>query len=393
VTSERRRPRILLAGASIVSAALAAYELAPASVTPLIRDSLGVGPSAAGMLVGVMFGTAVVVSLPAGAVLDRTNSRTVTVAAVGLLSLAGLWGWRAASAGAFPSLLASRVLGGIAYIFVWNAAIDIVGRAFPADRQATAVATFTASGPIGFALGQAGSPVIAAAVGWPFIFPAFAGLAVVGLVPFWIGSSGLGYSNAGAAPSLADFRAVVTKRAVWLVAGLGFLAYALYLFVNSWGPSYMTDELGLSLGASGLVVALFPAVGVVSRAGGGVLSDRVFDGRRRPVLLGAFLVSTPIVAVFTRLPGLPVVIAALLLAGFSIQLCLGLAFAYVRELVDPAVAATAVAFLTGVGLAGAFLSPIVGGFVIDTAGYDLAFGLAGGLGGIGVALAWYAPEP
>jgi MFS family permease len=155
----------------------------------------------------------------------------------------------------------------------------------------------------------------------------------------------------------------------------------------------MTDELGLSLGASGLVVALFPAVGVVSRAGGGILSDRVFEGRRRPVLLGAFLVSTPIVAVFTLLPGLPVVIAALLLAGFSIQLCLGLAFAYVRELVDPAVAATAVAFLTGVGLAGAFLSPIVGGFVIDTAGYDLAFGLAGALGGVGVALAWYAPEP
>ena len=393
MTSERRRPWILLVGASVVSAALAAYELAPASVTPLIRDSLGVGPSAAGMLVGVMFGTAVVVSLPAGVVLDRTNSRTVTVVAVGLLLIAGLWGWQAASAGAFLSLLASRVLGGVAFIFVWNAAIDIVGRAFPAERQATAVATFTASGPVGFALGQAGSPVIADAAGWPFIFPAFAGLAVVGLVPFWIASSGLGYASEVAAPSLSDFRAVVTERAVWLVGGLGFLAYALYLFVNSWGPSYMTEELTLSLGASGLVVALFPAVGVVSRAGGGILSDRVFDGRRRPVLVAAFLVSTPIVAVFTFLPGLPLVIAALLLAGFTIQLCLGLAFAYVRELVDPAVAATAVAFLTGVGLAGAFLSPVVGGFVIDTAGYDLAFGLAGALGGLGVVLAWYAPEP
>jgi predicted MFS family arabinose efflux permease len=393
VPSESRGSWTLLAGASLISVALGAYELAPASVTPLIRDSLDIGPSAAGLVVAVMFGTAVVVSLPAGVVLDRTNSRTATVAAVAVLLLAGVWGWQAATAGAFYSLLASRVLGGIAYTFVWNAGIDVVGRSFDADRQATAVATFTASGPIGFAVGQGASPIVADLAGWPAIFPAFTGLAVVGLVPFWIASGGLGRASETPTPSFADFGRVVTNRAVWLVGGIGFLGYALYLFVNSWGPSYLTDQLTLSLGLSGLVVALFPAVGVISRAGGGILSDRVFDGRRRPVLLLSFVVSTPIVAAFTLLPGIPVVIAALLVAGLAIQLSLGLAFAYVRELVDPGVAATAVAFLTSVGLAGAFVSPIVGGYVIDAAGYDTAFVLAGALGALGVVLAWFAPEP
>ncbi len=393
MTSESQGSWTLLAGASLISVALGAYELAPASVTPLIRESLDIGPSAAGLVVGVMFGTAVVVSLPAGVVLDRTNSRTATVAAVVVLLVAGLWGWQAASAGSFRSLLASRVLGGIAYTFVWNAGIDVVGRSFDADRQATAVATFTASGPIGFALGQGASPIVADFAGWPAIFPAFTGLAVVGLVPFWAASSGLGRASDTPAPSLADFGSVVTNRSVWLVGGIGFLGYALYLFVNSWGPSYLTDQLALSLGLSGLVVALFPAVGVISRAGGGLLSDRLFDGRRRPVLLLSFVVSTPIVAGFTLLPGVAVVVAALLLAGLAIQLCLGLAFAYVRELVDPAVAATAVAFLTSVGLAGAFVAPIAGGYIIDIAGYGTAFALAGALGAVGVVLAWFAPEP
>ncbi|MFD1646797.1 nitrate/nitrite transporter [Haloarchaeobius litoreus] len=376
-----------------MSVSLGAYELAPASVTTLIRQSLDIGPSAAGLIVSVMFGTAVVASIPVGVVLDRTNSRYAVAVAVGLLLVAGVWGWYAASAGSFAMVLASRVLGGLAYVVVWNAGIDVVGRSFEAERQATAVATFTASGPVGFAVGQAAAPVVAEAFGWPAIFPAFTALSVVGLALFWPTSRGSGRARDTRTPTFADLSRVVTDRRVWLVGVLGFLGYSLYLFVNSWAPSYLTDELRLSLVVSGALSALFPAVGVLSRISGGVLSDRLFDGRRRPVVLASFAVATPAVATFTFLPTVPLVVAALLVAGFAIQLCLGLVFAYVRELVEPAVAATAVAFLTSVGLAGAFLAPIVGGALIDVTSYDVAFLLAGLLGLVGVAVAWRAPEP
>ena len=70
-----------------------------------------------------------------------------------------------------------------------------------------------------------------------------------------------------------------------------------------------------------------------------------------------------------------------------------LVFAHVREPVEPAVAATAVAVLTSVGLAGAFLAPIVAGSLIAAVGYPATFGLSGALGAVGVLLAWVAPEP
>lgn len=383
----------LLAGATLLGVSLGAYELVPASVTPLLRASLGVSPSAAGLVVSVMFGTAVVASLPAGVVLDRTDSRVAVAVACGLLLVAGGWGYLAAAAGDYRSLLASRVLGGVAYVVVWNAGIDVVGRSFSAERRATAVATFTASGPIGFALGQAGGPVVADLLGWEAVFPVFATSALVGLALFWPASVGRGRVEGGSAPSLAEFRGVVTDRRVWLVGGIGFLAYTLYLFVNSWAPSYLTEELGLSLAVSGGVAALFPAVGVLSRVTGGVLSDAAFGGRRRPVVLLSFLVGAPVVALFPALRTLPVVVAALLVAGFAIQLCLGLVFAYVRELVEPGTAATAVALLTSVGLSGAFLSPIVAGAVIEAAGYTAAFIASGALGAVGLGLAWFAPDP
>ncbi|WP_255148696.1 MFS transporter [Halorarius halobius] len=383
----------VLVGASLMSVSLGAYELVPASVTPLIQDSLGVGQSAAGLVVGVMFGTAVVASLPVGVLLDRTDSRRTVAVGIGLLLVGGAWGWQAATDGAYWPLLASRVLGGIAYVVTWNAGIDIVGRSFSGPNQATAVSTFTASGPVGFALGQALGPVVAGVWGWPAVFPVFAVCSLPGLALFLATSRGLGRAAATPTPTWADLRGVVTDRRVLLVGALGFLGYALYLFVNSWAPSYLTQQLDLSLALGGALTALFPAVGVLSRVTGGLLSDRLFGGRRTPVVLGSFVVATPIVAGFTGLQRIPVIVAALLVSGFAIQLCLGLVFAYVRELVAPEVAATAVAFLTSVGLAGAFLAPIAAGALIELVGYPITFGLAGGLGLVGVVLALYAPEP
>jgi predicted MFS family arabinose efflux permease len=398
-TSDGETPRgvraqlILVAGASLISVSLAAYEIGPASVTPLIRETMGIDAGAAGLIVGAMFGAAVVASLPVGAVLDRTNSRIAVAVAVLTLFVAGLWGWVAAEGGSYLSLLASRFVGGLAYVVVWNAGIDIVSEAVSADYRATAVGVFTASGPVGFALGQGTGPVVAAQFGWPAIFPAFLAIALVGLVLFWPTSRGLGQVGDGSPPGLDDFGEVFRNRGVWLVAMLGFLGYSLYLFVNSWAPSYLTDEIGLSLAFSGIIAAAFPAVGVLARISGGALSDSLFGGRRRPVVLASFVVATPFVVSFALVRSLPVLLVALVGAGFSIQLTLGLSFAYIRELVTVRVAATAVAFLTSVGLAGAFFAPIVGGAIIEATSYDVAFLVAGSLSAAGVVLAWLAPEP
>lgn len=391
-TRSTRTTWILVGGASLISAALAAYEIVPASVTPIITRSLAIDPTAAGLLISVMFGAAVFASLPVGAVLDRTNSRTAMAVAVLSLFVVGVWGWLAARDGAYWSLIASRAIGGITYIVVWNAGIDMVSRAVGPTNQATAVGVFTASGPIGFALGQGSGSLVADLLGWPAIFVVFNGLALVGLAVFWPVSRGLGESET-AVPTRAEFGAVLRDRTVWLIGSIGFLGYALYLFVNSWGTTYLTDQIGLSLGMSGVILAAFPAVGILSRISSGILSDRLFDGRRRPVLLGSFLVAAPAVLVFTRLRAVPVLLAVLLVAGFAIQLSIGLSFTYVREVVEAQVAATAVAFQTSFGLAGAFIAPIAGGAVVGGAGFETAFLLAGTTAVCGIVFAWLAPEP
>lgn len=392
---DRKAVWTAIAGLFLLSTAAAAYEIAPASISPTIMADLRIGPARAGWLVSVMYAVAALTSVPVGAALDRTGLlKAVTAAAVALL-VAGIWGWFSATGGDYLGLVLSRVLGGLAYVTVWNAGANLAGRAVPEDFQATAVSVFTASAPAGFALGQFSGPLVAGAAGWPAVFPAYGLVAVAGIGLFWWGA---GNRAAGAGgtdpPTRAEFRRVFRTPAVWTICGMGFAAFSLYLFLNSWLPAFFETRLGLSLAATGLVVAVFPAIGIVSRTGGGLLSDRLFGGRRRPVTLASFVCSVPAVLGLAFVADVVPAIALLVVAGGVIQLGIGLLFAYVREVVDPAVRGTAVSLLTGVGLLGALVAPVGAGWLIEVTGtYELAFLIAGGVGVGGAALALATPEP
>ncbi|MCO8265454.1 MFS transporter, partial [Haloferax sp. AB510] len=195
------------------------------------------------------------------------------------------------------------------------------------------------------------------------------------------------------APDRAALSELFASRAVWTVCALCFLAYSLYLFVNTWLPSFLASEFEISLAASGLLTALFPAIGAVARASSGVITDRVFGGRRRRVIVSSFAVATPAIVAFAFVSGLDAVVVGVVVVGFAIQLVIGLIFSYIAELVAPSVRTTAVSILTSVGLLGAFAAPIAGGAIIDYAGYPPAFFAAGGVAVVGVLLALRAPEP
>lgn len=382
----------LVAGLFLLSTAAAAYEITPSSVLSLIQESLGVSATAAGGLISVMYGTSVLLSLPAGALLDRVDPRKVVAVAGVALAVAGGWGYVAASAGSYFLLLLSRVLGGACYVVVWNAGANLAGSAVSPARRATAVGVFTASAPVGFALGLFGAPLVAGAAGWPAALPAFATVGLLGVVVFLFGARGRSLGVDTETPDRAAFGRLFRNRTVWLLSTLCFLGFSLYLFLNSWLPSYLAEDLGLPLAVSGLLSALFPAVGIVARAASGALSDRLFGGLRRPVVVGAFLVAAPGIAGFVFATSVPAVIALLVVVGYAVQTTLGLLFTYVAEVVDPVVRSTAVALMTSMGLLGAFLAPLVAGAIIETAGYTPAFLVAGAVGVVGIVVAWLTPE-
>ncbi len=379
-----------------LSALANAYLIVPASVLPVVMSRLDVGAAAASWVVSVVFGIQILATVPVGLGLDRYDTRRFVAAATLALVVAGVWGAASAAAGAYYPLVASRVLGGLASLVVWNAGVSVLARAFDDRRRATAVGVFTAGAPTGFALAQFLGPRIAGAFGWTTTIGVFGVLAVVPFAAFWRSSRGVAVAGGSATsgPRLADASEVFGNRAFWAVSVMGVSTFSLYSFLNSWLPTYLTDHLGATLATSGLAVSLFPAMGVVARSGGGVLSDRVFGSRRRPVTVLSFLIPVPVVVALTRTSTVAVVFVLVVLSGFFVQLAIGLLYTYVRELARPSVATTAVAALTGASSLGSFAAPITAGVLIERTGsYRPAFLLAALVGLVGLGMAAVTPEP
>lgn len=384
----------ILIGLSIVVAAAAAYEIVPLSISPVVTDALRVGPVAVGWLVSGMLLIQVFVGIPIGYVLDHVDNRRMTILTAGLFVAASGWSWYAGRGGSYTGLLVSRMVAGVAFVSVWNAGANIIAGAFSTGQRATAVGIYTASGPAGFAIGHLTGPLIATQLEWPLVFPVYGGLALVGLGVFVGMSRGRGgLVEAGEKPRLKDIEALLRNRTFVGVLVTAFAAYSAYLFFNSWLPTYIEGRTALSLTATGLLVAVLPATGIAARAGGGALSDRVFSGRRRPVMVLSLAV-TGVVAVGFVFAGDTVVLFVLLVvAGFFVQLGVGVFYAAVQESVRPSVAVTAIALLTTASLIGSFSSPVITGYLIEEVGFTPAFGYAAVLAGVGVVSAWLTPEP
>ena len=388
-------PRGALVATSLMALFGASTQIMPASILPLAMPDLGIGPSAAGWLVSATLLAQSFVSLPIGYAFDRYDTRHVVLVGTAIIVCGNVWSWVVALEGSFLWLVVSRLFTGVGIATLWTGGATIVGSTFTGDNAATATGVYTASAPLGYAVAQFVSPVVAAQWRWETNFLLYAAASAAAFLLFAL----LAYRTAdtsveGARTTLEDFGYVVRNRAVWYVAFMAFAGYSLNLFFNSWMPTYLTSEFGFDLASSGLLIALFPAMGVVARTSGGVISDRFLGGRRRPVPLVAFLVTTPLVVVM-YLVQTPLLIAALLvLSGYFVQVGIGLFYTLVSELVAENVTGSAIAVLTTMSFVGGFSAPIIAGVLIERTGaYVAAFAFALGLSVLGVAFAVAVPEP
>jgi NNP family nitrate/nitrite transporter-like MFS transporter len=130
-------------------------------------------------------------------------------------------------------------------------------------------------------------------------------------------------------------------------------------------PTFLASTYEIQLSTSGLVTALFPAIGLVARPVGGVLSEQGFDGRSLPVVGISFL-GAGIVALALVFGGsLAFMAAGLVAAGFAIQLQFGLLYTLVQRYVPRSVGGTAVAVVSTVGWLGTFAGPPIVGAIIE----------------------------
>ncbi|MFB6131330.1 MAG: nitrate/nitrite transporter [Salinigranum sp.] len=363
------RPSLVLASSMLVFAGFSAYLIAPASVIPLLVGHFHVSGASAGAGVSAAYLGWVVFQLPSGVFMDRYDNRDLLTVAVVVYLAAAVAG---AVAPSYLGFTLSRVVAGTAAGILWGVGANVVGGTFPAETRALATGVYTASGPLGLAVGQFATPLLAGWLPLQAVFAVYPLISLVGVVLFRVGLRE-DVRSGGRVP-LRLFTRVLTNRSVLLLSLSGLCANGLWLFLNSWLPTYGADVLALPLATVGGLMALAPLAGGLARPSGGWMAARV---GQRAVIAGSLLLALPLVFAFPLATSPARFGIGLFLAGFALQFSTGIYFAYVQELVADEFSGTGIATMTTFQVTGGFVAPVVGGWLIETTSWTTTFGLAG----------------
>jgi OPA family sugar phosphate sensor protein UhpC-like MFS transporter len=170
-------------------------------------------------------------------------------------------------------------------------------------------------------------------------------------------------------------RRVLRNPLVWILSVMNLFVYVVRSGAFDWAPKYLIEVKHASAQTAGLITSGFELLGIPGSLLAGLMSDRIFRGRRAPVcILFLLLTAAGLLLFFLVPPGHPWLDAsALSMVGFAIYGPQFLVGVLATDLASPKAAATAIG-LTGLfGYAGSALSGVGVGHLIDRFGWRGGF--------------------
>ena len=357
------------------------------SIAPLIREDLGLSMAQAGSFLSAYYIGAALMSLPAGWMADRWGVLMTMVVGQAIIA-GGLFG--VAGSGAFSLLTAIMACAGAGYGMLNPTTAKAAMAWFPRRQRATAVGLKQVGLPLGGAVGALVMPPLALWLGWRSTVTVPASLIAALALLTWLlyrdppsTSVAVSGTSAGGRMSLAR---VLANRDLWLVSISTLVFAGMQTVWMSFLVLYLTDVLRLSLVQAGRYLVIAQVAGMAGRVIFGMLSDGLFDGRRRIVLVIAGVGSTACSLVMAETgpqTGAWVLAPLALAFGFFGIGWNGVQHTLLAELVGPRGAGTAVGLGLSISSLGVSVCPPLFGLAVQRLG---GFGIPWAALGVVMAL-------
>lgn len=349
------------------------------AIAPLIRDDLRLSLTQAGSFLSAYYVGPILMSLPAGWLADRWGIRWTMVSGQLLIAL-GLVA--AAFAPSYPTMVGFTILAGVGYGMLNPTSTKAVVAWFPQRQRATAVGLKQTGLPFGGVLGAALLPLLGLALGWRIaMICSAAGVVLLGLATLFLYQDSPDLPRPSSAGASAAIRAVLRSPDLWWVSLATLIFAGLQTVWMGYLVLYLHEVARLSVVSAAAYLAQAQTTGILGRVVFGLLSDRLFGGRRLIVLFLAgtvsMLCSVAMAATGPLTP--PWVFAVLTLTfGFAGIGWNGVQHTLIAELAGPRAAGTAVGLGLAVSSLGVTLGPIIFGWAVERiGGYGAAWiGLA-----------------
>ena len=340
------------------------------SIAPLIREDLGLSMAQAGSFLSAYYIGAALMSLPAGWMADRWGVLATMVLGQVLIS-GGLFG--VAGSGSFVLLTGIMICAGAGYGMLNPTTAKAAMAWFPRRQRATAVGLKQVGLPLGGAVGALIMPPLALWLGWrPAVALPASLIAGLGLLTWLLYRDPPRAAEAvGVSIGPTRLGAVLANRDLWLVSGSTLVFAGMQTVWMSFLVLYLTEVLRLSLVEAGRYLVMAQVAGMAGRVIFGMLSDGLFEGRRRIVLVIAGVGSTVCsLAMAGTGPGTSAwMLAPLALAfGFFGIGWNGVQHTLMAELVGPRGAGTAVGLGLTISSLGVSVCPPLFGLAVQRLG-------------------------
>jgi OPA family sugar phosphate sensor protein UhpC-like MFS transporter len=345
------------------------------AVIPLLKADLGISNARAGGLMAFFFVAYTVFQLPAGYLGDRLGPRRILTFGA-LVSIIGNLIFSQASS--YMALSIAQLVNGMGQAMGWSSAVKMIVSWFPRSRRGTAIGLFATCVTGGSSVGIRLSGFIGEHLGWrsSFIIPPLM-MAATALI-FWILVRD--HPREKGLPDFEDevhleqqiendtrsrLSVVLSNRTLWAVA----LVYFFFVYVQFgclvWIPSFLKETYAMSIDRASTVSFLILLPGVFASPLGGFLSDRIFGGRRKPlILLGLAVLS---ISSFLLSLRLSIALAAVILAVVGLMILMPdvLLAAYPSDILSRKLSATAMGFLATFTSASGIITTPVSGKIAD----------------------------
>lgn len=388
-------PWTALGAALTAQTAVSISEQGIPTITGFIKQDLSLSAGAAGALVAAVPAGRVIGSYAAGWAVDRAGERRVLVAgagAVGLLVAASaLVPWTA--------LIMLLVLAGLFAGTPTPAGGKLVLLSFPGCRRGLAMGIRQTGVPLGGLAAALALPWLAATWDWRAALLTAGALTLVGGgTVFALAGAESGDGSRHAANATRDNeRSLLRDRDILLLTLWGCMLVSGQYVLIAFLPVYLHQGVHISLTTATLFVALTQAGAITGRVLWGLLSDRLFNGRRRPLLLIITLIGCTAFALLSALPlatPLATFGLAAFLGGASVVGWQGIFIMSIGELAGPLRAGTATGFsLTFISVAIATAPPLYGHLADVGGGLGVMWAALAGVVGLALLPAFLVGEP
>jgi MFS family permease len=242
---------------------------------------------------------------------------------------------------------------------------------FTGEELVKAMSVFGLGQGLGFLLTYTLGSLIVDSLGWR-VGSLFSGMIVIGAaVLSWIFLKDVA-SDATAFTVRTDVRRSIRSGRLTLLIMVNFAALAVTSGVLQFAPSFLENKYGFSIVSTGLIVALFGVMTVLSPYLSGLASERI---GKNNVIIVSMLMCTLFPLILGLSSSIIIVIVSAALIGFGTMFYFPPTFAEVPQTAGEEHAGKIFGVFNSVSFGASAVSPIIYGYILDNSGSaELAFG-------------------